>query len=129
LALTAADFSSLNNEQQLTLLLSRLIEVKLMPSRTTIETLRGIVRVFAINLNTDYIPKGLYPGEIHLVGVANIESNNLDKDDNYPDLITKWQQHASKVTFWEGPGNHMTLLSPTHVLKLADWLSALLTKK
>jgi len=129
LALTAADFSSLDNEQQLTLLLSRLIEVKLMPPRTTIETLRGIVRVFEINLNTNYIPKGIYPGEIHLVGVADIESKRLDEDMNYRELQDKWHQHASKVTFWEGPGNHMTLLSQPHVLKLAKWVSSLLIKE
>jgi thioesterase domain-containing protein len=126
MALTADDFSMIDNEQQLNLLLSRLIEVKLMPPRTSIETLRGIVRVFETNLNTDYMPTDQCPGLLHLVGVANTEGDNLDKDKNYQKLIKQWQQHAPETIFWEGPGNHMALLSPPHVLKLAERLKPLL---
>ncbi|NOU23274.1 MAG: hypothetical protein HOO93_16105, partial [Methyloglobulus sp.] len=126
MALSADDFSMIDNEQQLKLLLTRLIEVELMPSRTSIETLRGIVRVFDTNLSTDYIPKDFYSGQLHLVGVTNSENNKLDKDKKFQELITQWQQHVPKVAFWEGPGNHMTLLSPPHVLKLAEWLNPLL---
>lgn len=122
LALTATDFTRLDHDQQLTLLLTRLIEVKLMPPKTNVKTLRGIVRVFETNLNTNYIPDGLYSGPLHLVGVHEIAGDDVDDSINQEDPITGWRQHAPKTTFWEGPGNHMTLLSPPNVSRLADWL-------
>lgn len=127
LSLTATDFSALDNESQLTLLLSRLIEVKLMPPQTTIETLRGIVRVFDTNLNTTYIPKAPYLDKLHLVSVANSESDP-EIDNNHQEPIIQWHKHAPENIFWESPGNHITLLSSPHVQKLAEWLNPILMK-
>jgi thioesterase domain-containing protein len=125
MSLTAVDFAALDHTQQLKLLLRRSIEMKLLPPRTSIEVLGGIVRLFETNLNTDYVPRGTYSGPLHLVGVSDSERES-DHSDKQADLVTLWRQHAPECTLWVGPGNHMTLLDPPHVTRLAAWLSALL---
>ena len=49
LGLTETDFLELDQDQQLQLLLSRLTENKILPPKTKIQALRGIVRVFETN--------------------------------------------------------------------------------
>ena len=126
LGLTTAEFLGLNKDEQLSLLLSRLIEVKLMPPRTNIQTLQCIVRVFEANLNTNYVPDYVYPDPLYLVKVADITDDHIDVQNNMTDFFGLWQQHAPKATLWKGTGNHITLLSTPHVTKLAEWLKLLL---
>lgn len=126
LHLTAADFSGLDQEAQLSLLLGRLISAKVMPPRTQLQALRGIVRVFATNLNTAYRPEHPYAGPVHLVGVP--DPAELARGISYdPEpLVQRWRQTVPDTRFWRGPGNHMTLLEEPHVKELAAWLNPLL---
>jgi thioesterase domain-containing protein len=119
------NFVELSNEDQLDLLLSRLIEVKIMPPRTSIEALRGIVRVFETNINTKYIPEDRYCGQLNLIGVEQIEENvnNFDYCQGY---ISKWKGHASSINFWQASGNHITVLNFPYVSELAGWIKTLL---
>ena len=121
IGLGAADFAALDHDAQLALLLQRLIAVRLLPPRTGIEFLRGIVRVFGTNLNTDYRPAGLYQGVLHLVAVPD-PAQAFDPTE----LVALWRLHAPQTRFWPGPGNHMTLLSPPYVGRLAAYLNPLL---
>jgi thioesterase domain-containing protein len=123
LALNKADLSELDKVEQIDLLLSRLIETNIMPVRTKLPALDGIVRVFETNLNTMYAPDQIYPGPVHIARAANPSAKN---NNNVGDYLSLWQQHAPQATLTEIPGNHMTMLSAPHVLKLADWLNALL---
>ena len=126
LNLKEIDFEGLGSEDQLHLLLSRLIEVKLMPPRTSIDTLRGIVRVFETNINTRYVPQDRYCDKLHLIGVEQVEDNNSNNFSYYQDYVAKWESHASNVNFWKGPGNHITILNIPYVSELAQWINALL---
>jgi thioesterase domain-containing protein len=118
--LAAADFAVLESEQQLQLLLSKLIEFRIMPANTRIEALRGIVRVFASNINTRYLPDAGYPHPVHLV----LAPGERGADD--AERLAQWRHHAPQTQLWRAPGNHLTLLSQPHVQALADWMRPLL---
>jgi len=124
LGLSAGDFVPLAKYAQLTLLLERLIAVKLMPPRTSLQTLCGIVRVFASNWQTPYTPEQPYLGPLHLFNVAeagqdgNAEASSQD--------LRLWQQYAPHATLNLSPGNHISMLTAPHVSQLAQQLRLLL---
>ena len=108
------------------MLLERLIEVNCLPRQTKLQTLRGIVRVFETNLNTSYSPESIYSGPLLLVGPENTSREAGDEAHVQSDLATLWRQYAPEATFWEGLGNHITLLSLPAVTALADQVQHLL---
>ncbi|MES2300230.1 MAG: amino acid adenylation domain-containing protein [Pseudomonadota bacterium] len=125
LALEARDFAPLSRDAQLALLLERLIEVKLMPPRTRLQTLRGIVRAFGANINTSYVPERPYEGELHLAAASPVPGGRTVRAS--PDeLIARWRGQAPKSKLWTSKGNHMTLLARPHVHELGKWLSPLM---
>ncbi|MFA5985021.1 MAG: alpha/beta fold hydrolase, partial [Methylococcaceae bacterium] len=126
LGLDEADFIGIDQDQQLALLLVRLIEKRILPSRTKIESLRGIFRLFEVNLNTHYAPEASFDGIVQLIKVADVLDACLEskEDDDYLNL---WRRHAPNATLLETSGNHMTLLAMPHVVNLAGLLRALLT--
>ena len=125
LRLKAADFDGLNDERQLKLLLARLVDARLMPSGTPVSILRGIVRVFDTNLNTDYQPEGQYLGPVHLVAVPQ-DTPEGGRQYDPDDLLARWRRFAPDVRFLDGPGNHMTLLQRPHIDAVTAWVQPLL---
>jgi thioesterase domain-containing protein/acyl carrier protein len=118
LLLTEADFAPLSHDRQLALLLERLVAVKLMPPRTDLQVLRNLLRVFAANSGTSYVPEGIYDGALHFVCVE-------DPSRTQP-VIDGWRRWAPNTTSWRCPGDHMTMLTSPHVETLAAWLRPLL---
>lgn len=125
IALGEADFAALDHEAQLALLLQRLIAVRLLPPRASVQMLRGIVRVFGANLNTDYQPQGAYDGVLHLVSVPD-PGHEHERPQDPAELLRGWRACAPRTRYWSGPGNHMTLLAAPHVGRLAAYLNPLL---
>ena len=111
----------LDHDAQLRLLLTRLVDVKLMHARTSVDVLRGLVRVFETNLNTHYAPSAPWSGRLHLVDVTE-GRNGPDSDQRE---VLGWLDHVAEVTHWTGPGNHNTLLNAPHVGQLARWMRTL----
>jgi arthrofactin-type cyclic lipopeptide synthetase C len=122
LNITLAELEQCGAEEQLRLLLSRLIEVKLMHARTSLNTLRGLVRVFEANLNTRYAPPA-YTGRLHLV---DVEEGRRGPDGKQSEQVMGWQDHLDDVVRWTAPGNHNTMLNGANVGVLGQWLQALL---
>lgn len=127
LGLAAEDFVGLSRDQQLSRLLCRLIDVKLLPPRTRIKTLQGIVRVFETNVNTCYTPEKEYAGPLHLVTVT--DAKNASEENDREDYLRSWRRFAPMATVLESAGNHISLLSAPHVGKLAEVMNALLVGK
>ncbi len=127
LGLKAADFALLEPERQLKLLLSRLIDVKILPPRTTLQAMKGIVRVFASNLNTPYAPAS-YPHRLHLVVAPDADAGSgsgyVARDP--AGVLAGWRGNAPQTQLWQAPGNHLTLLAPDHVGALAAWMRPIL---
>jgi len=131
LGLRVADLAPLPPDAQLNLLLDRLIAAKVMHRGTNIEAMRGIVQVFATNINTYYMPAGPYGGTLHLVKVPPLPAGEASRsgsqeivelDDHHCD----WREFAANTRCWMAPGNHMTMLNAPHVERLAGWLHPLL---
>jgi amino acid adenylation domain-containing protein len=128
LLLTAADFAPLDHDGQLEILLERMIAAQLVPSNTAIHVLRDIVRVFAANLNTAYVPEGIYDGPLHLVEVTDIKTTTcVDTSPDTQSAVARWRRWAPNTHNWRGPGNHITLLAPPHAAGLAEWVRPLLS--
>ncbi|MGI9304250.1 MAG: alpha/beta fold hydrolase [Gammaproteobacteria bacterium] len=127
LDITSEQLETLGHDQQLELLLSRLARANIMRTNDG-QALRGIVRVFETNLNTRYEPAAVFPGTIHLVGVAesSVWGDAEPEAIDHGEYISNWQSHASDVYFWEAPGNHMTLLRLPNVQALAHKLTSFL---
>ena len=129
LGITSEQLEGADYAGQLSLLLARLIAAGLMPKNTRLDTLRGIARVFAANLNTHYTPSGPYTGPLYLVlapePVDGAAESGLDPEQ----WAGAWRQHAPETQLWVAPGNHMTLLTAPHVNRLAEAITTLLKEK
>jgi thioesterase domain-containing protein len=130
LGLRAAELAPLPPNEQLALLLARLIDARVMHRGAGIETMRGIVQVFATNINSYYVPEGPYAGTVHLVKVpeqfrdaAGAGPHGVVELDDH---ACEWREFATDARYWMAPGNHMTMLSAPHVERLAGWLQPLL---
>ena len=122
------DLAPLPPNAQLDLLLDRLIAAKVMHRRTNIQAMRGIVQVFATNINTSYVPAAPYGGTLHLVKVPQ----SRGADSPAADVVAldgeecDWRKFAPAARYWLAPGNHMTMLGAPHVARLGAWLGTLL---
>jgi thioesterase domain-containing protein/aryl carrier-like protein len=126
LGITAQALAGLDHEAQVALLLARAIAVKLLPMSTKASTVQGILRVFETNVNTHYAPASRYRGTLFYAAAGNTDSGTYTRVDTLPPDLAPWTDHASELSAWTGPGNHMTMLERPHAVALADWLSSLL---
>ena len=120
MGLGESDFIGLDTEQQLDLLLSKLISFRILPSRVNRKVLSGIVNVFSANLNTLYIPTGEYPHSLYIVAADDVEDE--DKKQSSKLMLENWRKHAPRAKLRNNSGNHMTLLAKPHVEELAGWM-------
>jgi arthrofactin-type cyclic lipopeptide synthetase C len=112
----------LTPDAQLALMLAKLIEHKVFPARANIAALRAVVRVFAANLNASYQPPVPYLHPMQLVIASDPSESAMQRKDGRHELIEQWRKAAPKVSIWDGPGDHFSLLSPPHVAELAEWM-------
>jgi amino acid adenylation domain-containing protein len=129
LNLDADDFDGLDYAAQLKLLHGRLVAVKMVHRRSTPEILRGMVRTFATNLRTTFVPSETYPGPVHLVLVRAAKDDEATCRKKHKQTADGWRRFAPELVTWCGPGNHMTVLKPPHVAALAGWLRSSLRIK
>jgi len=113
---------ALSNEQQLSRLLEALTATTIMPKTTQLASIAGLVRVFETNLDADYRPDSIYHGNVRLVGAA--EALDIDAEGIAPavELLARWRVCAPASSAWRCSGNHLTMLTAPHVLRLAEWL-------
>ena len=110
--LEAIELESLNEDEQLKCLLQRMIAIELMPKSSKLLTIRGILRVFAANLNTIYMPAIPFSGDVVLVRAEEKSvSINNELGLGSADLTAAWLTHAPNLTVLDVSANHMTLLN------------------
>ncbi|MEX2600595.1 MAG: amino acid adenylation domain-containing protein [Balneolaceae bacterium] len=133
LGLSAESFAGLNEEEQLYRLQQRLIETGVFPADSNINYLRGFMDVYRSNLQMEYKPEeekvdvdlllirsaDLQPGEIADEKAIQIRSQ---KDLGW----SRWI--GGKLDVVEAPGDHLTMLNPPHVEKLAVILNRTLSE-
>jgi arthrofactin-type cyclic lipopeptide synthetase C len=121
LGIRAVDLAPLDDAGRLQFLHQALVRVGMMPMRGKASALVGIVRTFGTALRTTYRPSAPYPDPLRLVTVrdtrttADIDKRRREKQ------VQDWLPWAPRLSTWEGPGNHMTLLDHPHVVVVADW--------
>jgi hypothetical protein len=98
-----------------------MVRVGLMPRRSEADALRGLVRTFAAALRTRYRPQHSYHGPARLVLVRDARLDDQTNTRQHHETLVGWRQHVPNITCWYGPGNHFTILKPSHVQVLADW--------
>jgi len=116
------DLAMLTPDAQLALMLAKLIEHKVFPARVNIAALRAVVRVFAANLNASYQPPVPYLHPVQLVIASDPSESAMQRRDGRNELVEQWRRAAPKVSIWDGPGDHFSLLSPPNVVDLAEWM-------
>src|SRR5262249_2277966 len=107
LPLADEDLRRMDPDAQLQALLEHLVRVKIMPQGTRLATIRGLVRVFATNVNTGYAPASQFDGEIVIVQPEDVSSPEADAE--------SWRRYASRVRTITVPGNHMTMLQRSNI--------------
>jgi arthrofactin-type cyclic lipopeptide synthetase C len=121
LPIDASALRGLNAQALIEALHRLMVDLKLMPARSKPDTLRGPFYSFARACRTRYCPGTPYDGPVNLVLVRDTRLD-IDADAKQRhDTEQRWRAHAPALKVWHGPGNHMTILSPPNVGKLADW--------
>jgi thioesterase domain-containing protein len=122
LALRREDLEGLRANEQLTLLHERLVGTGLMPARSTPENLARIHDVFAMCLRTPYAPSAPLDVPLYLVLARDLKLSEEQSQAHHRELAKQWAPWAPRMTHWTGPGNHLTILQPPHVVQLAHWI-------
>jgi thioesterase domain-containing protein/aryl carrier-like protein len=122
LGVVADDLISLDRPAQLKLVHERLMAAGIMPHQSTPDALNGMVRTFAANLQTSYLPSATFPGAVRLVLVPDSKEDEATFQMHYEQTTIGWRRWAPGLVAWRGRGNHMTILKSPLVTALADWL-------
>src|SRR5207249_56069 len=111
LSLRGAELAQLKESRQLEELRTAMVRVGLLSARVGQESLRGMLRVFAANVNTRYAPSQPFDGELVLVRAAEERGSAHGASAR----AAAWARQATHVRTLTVPGNHMTMLKLPHV--------------
>jgi hypothetical protein len=82
-----------------------------------------MIRTFGAALRTSYRPQQIYTDPLFLVLVNDKELDQQANRHQHQDVVAGWKQWAPNLTYWLGPGNHITVLNQPHVQVFAKrWL-------
>jgi thioesterase domain-containing protein len=113
---------ALDDDAQLRELHLELVRSGLFHSRTPLEALKGVVRVFHKNVSTDYTPQFCIYTNTWLINAID-----GDPEDRLAG-VAGWRRFAPDAREWLVSGNHVTMLSGTHGRALSAWLTQNLTQ-
>jgi amino acid adenylation domain-containing protein len=123
LDLVATELEPLNEAEQMTRLLQGMIKAGLMHRSSKQHAIRGMLRVFAANLNTSYIPTTPFSGKVVLVSGEKTSAHNYDDQQiTFADPIESWQAHVPQLTVVDVLANHMTILDRPHIDMVIQYL-------
>jgi thioesterase domain-containing protein len=130
LCLTAIEFKSLSENEQLSLLLQRMISANLVHRSCKLQTIRGMLRVFAANINTGYVPSLSFLGNVILVQAKdNKERDSSQQVIDSAEQSAAWQTHVLHLTVLHVTANHMELLDRPYIDTLTQYLLQLWDKR
>jgi hypothetical protein len=102
LGVVADDLISLDRPAQLKLVHERLVAAGTMPHQSTPDALNGMVRTFAANLQTGYLPSATFPGAVHLVLVPDSKQDEATFQMHYEETTLGWRRWAPGLVAWRG---------------------------
>lgn len=121
--LVRADLEPLDHDVRLARLTDGMKAIGVMPRSGSVQSVRELVRVFTVNMNTHYVPRARFPGKVLLIQAAE-PSVATDCDDDLDAAGTRaaWREHVALLESLELPGKHMTLLKRPNVDAIATLL-------
>jgi thioesterase domain-containing protein len=118
IGLTEDELRNISAESQLNLLLSSLIQHRVLPKSIDKAYLRGIIRVFESNINDKYVPSRKYFGKIHVVTAVDTQiSHEEQKNEGSTEVKSTafWTDYAPHAHFYESSGDHFSMLRKEHI--------------
>jgi thioesterase domain-containing protein len=118
---------SLSYCERLKLVHKKMVEFRLIPRRSSPDVIEGSLKTFAACLAIPYAPSFVYPNPTYLMVM---DDKRMDSESNRArviDLFEGWKRVTANLTFWHGPGNHMSALKAPHVVQVADWMRPILS--
>jgi len=115
LSLCGADLAQLAEHLQLEKLRVAMVRAGLLSPRVGQQPLKGMLRVFAANVNTSYAPPGPFDGDVVLIQASEDRNGPADIGAR----AAAWARQARHVHTLSAPGNHMSILRLPHVTVLA----------
>jgi len=121
--LTSEKLDGLTEIKQLEELLGRMKKNGLVSATCQMEDIRGMVKVFMANLNSDYRPSQVYKGRVVLISAKDCEKN---KALSVVKMADQWKVYAPNLVSLEVPGNHMTMLEAPNAKHLTECVDSFL---
>jgi len=116
----------LAERQQLEALGQAMKAAGMLSPASRLAVVESMVRVFAVNLRTYYVPAAVVPGEVVLVFPE--EQPDDDPDEEPLDIekrLEQWRRHVPHLRTVSTPGNHMTMLDSPNVTTIGQLLNSL----
>ncbi|HSU17580.1 non-ribosomal peptide synthase/polyketide synthase [Longimicrobium sp.] len=123
LGILPAEVEALDEGGRLRVLHGRLVNLGILPRRSTHEVLRGPFRTFSTCLRATYRPVGSYQDKLRLVLVSDPGYDDAANHKRVAESVRGWTHWAPGLAFSMGAGNHMTALRRPHVQHLASLLA------
>jgi thioesterase domain-containing protein len=121
LELNVDELRPLSEEEQLALLLKRMVAVGLLPRNSRPATIRAMLRVFYTNINTAWRPLTPFAGEVILVGARHADGyGDGSGEARNGDRYANWRMHAPLLTVLEVEANHMGMLNTPVINSIVD---------
>ncbi|PSB55138.1 non-ribosomal peptide synthetase, partial [Chamaesiphon polymorphus] len=135
LAISYEDISDLTPDEQFSYFKQQLEMVGFLPPQTDIKLVRGLLQVYRVQSQTDYVPLNTAPIPITLfrardIGSEEENSTNLEQENPLDkDPAWGWNQFSDGVVdIHTVPGSHISMLNKPHVQILAQHLQKSLDK-
>lgn len=126
LPIDASRLHALNPQALIEALHRIMVDLGLMPPRSSPDALRGPFYSFARACRTRYCPGTPYEGPVNLVLVRDTRLDAEADARQREHIEQQWRAHAPALQVWHGPGNHMTVLRPPNVAALVEGWRAML---
>jgi len=121
---TLSDFEAQNPDEQLRLLHQRMVHVGLIPARSSVDAVRGLVRSFETAVRTRYVPHTKFAGSVELVWVPASGEGVANAELRLEQVVEGWTCFVERLELRRGQGNHVTMLRAPNVECIADSFKA-----
>lgn len=110
-------------EEQINYFKQQLEMVGFLPAQADIKLVRGLLQVFQVQHQIDYVPHNTFPIPITLFRAQEEISKQENSDRLFQELAWGWNQFSDgEVEIYIVPGNHISMMSEPHVKVLAQKL-------
>jgi thioesterase domain-containing protein len=119
--LTAEALQPLSSEERLQLFTQSLVKAALLPAGASTDFVRSLIAEAIANHRIEYSPARLEAAPIHLIAATEGAGETASE------LAAAWSEYGTVICY-ETPGEHVTMLYPPNVQRLAETIRTILQK-